>query len=442
MGVTEKDRAQIGVWLEMSSATGWTAEGMIRLLGFLIEGAALSQRIVFRIVVLDAIRSAAAADLSDLRARLDFDYTLHSPADAGGDAVGADQSHDAQMSRLASFANENVPVDGWLILFPHFDSGVLLNGRKVLVFPDAIPCVFPVFEGNVWAEEGGHRQWLRRIERTVLAADRVITFSEHVAKEHAVKLFGVSADDIDVIPHALPDLGALLPFVTDGARTVETTRTAAGLLRAHFRDGGNVYLSDFPFEEVNYVAVSTKDRVTKNMRRVVSAVENLLRKKFVDIKLFTTAEIPAAGEGISRIVWGHGLEGDVVSMPELPRDVHAAFFHCAALTVHPSFFEGGSAPFPFGESVSVGTPCIMAEGPHTRELAADYPQMGRYMFDPYDGASLEALIEDVLARRPEVLAHQRTIYEQLMRASDWERVALSYARSVVPDFQRLRLQEE
>ena len=55
------------------------------------------------------------------------------------------------------------------------------------------------------------------------------------------------------------------------------------------------------------------------------------------------------------------LQTDVISVPGLPSDVHAAFFQLARLTVVPTMFEGGF-PFPFCESLSVGTPVVSGVG--------------------------------------------------------------------------------
>jgi len=119
-----------------------------------------------------------------------------------------------------------------------------------------------------------------------------------------------------------------------------------------------------------------------------------------------------------------------VSMPDLPRDVHAAFYHCAELTVHPSVFEGGRAPFPFSEGISVGTPCLMADGPHVRELVEDWPDLAPYVFDPNAADALADMIVAVSTDRAAVTQRQAEIYAQ-MQQRGWQQVADEYARAAL-----------
>ena len=174
-----------------------------------------------------------------------------------------------------------------------------------------------------------------------------------------------------VAPHAQPDLRPHLPFLpADGNRTTFSRNKAATLLRNQAEARGWRHLVDFPFEHVDYVVVSTQDRQTKNVVTVVDAVAQLLRHEALDLKLLMTTPIHvgATWTPLPGRIASDGLDLDVLSLPDLPRDVHAALYHGASLAIHASFYEGGQAPFPFHEAVSVGTPCLIADGPHTREF--------------------------------------------------------------------------
>jgi glycosyltransferase involved in cell wall biosynthesis len=124
-----------------------------------------------------------------------------------------------------------------------------------------------------------------------------------------------------------------------------------------------------------------------------------------------------------------GLDLDVLSLPDLPRDVHAALYHGASLAIHASFYEGGQAPFPFHEAVSVGTPCLIADGPHTREFLGTTDSQG-FVFDPYDPLSLAMAIRAILSDRAAALSRQRAFIAG-MPARGWGDVAADYASAAL-----------
>lgn len=422
--MTANRRGAIGIWAQWPKDARWSNEGMTRLLGFLIEGIAQSGNYVFRVVLPDDIRDAAENDLGTLNAVLGRDYTLHSPRDA---SVESDS-----FSSLAAFANGHVPVEAWLSLFPNFSIATHLEAPVTVIFPDAIPKAFHSFDDRAWGPEGYHLRWANDVRELLSSAAGVVTFSDHVAREQVAGLFGFPSERTTICPHAAPDLGPLLPFVEAGRRTSGSIAKAADLLRRECSARGSRYLADFPFEQVAYVAVSTQDRVTKNIQLVARALDVLLRERRKDIKVLTTAPLHFSEHWavLPQVVEERLSQFDLVSIPDLPRDVHASFLHCAAMVVHPSIFEGGHAPFPFYEAVSVGTPCIMAKGPHIEELAVSEPGIRDFCFDPNDSDGLANMICDVLDRRAEALHAQLEIYRRLQR-NNWASVAAIYAEAAI-----------
>jgi glycosyltransferase involved in cell wall biosynthesis len=332
------------------------------------------------------------------------------------------------------FANAEVKVDGWLLLSPACVNGLALNGRRVIMFADAIPMEFAAsYAPAEWMEEGRWSQWWPRAQHSLSQVDGVITFSRHVAERHLQGLFGVDAARIAVIPHAPPDLSPDLPTLSpDRRRTPESRRDAANLLRRHAADRGWAYLVDFPFEDVNYVAVSTQDRPTKNIPIVIEAVRRLIRHEYSNVKLFMTTILRenTPGCAVPDALRETRLQLDAVSMPNLPKAEHAAFYHCAAVTVHPALFEGGAMAFPFPESVGLGTPCLMARGPHIREMLESFPELEPWVFDPYDTDGLVKLIRETIADRARVLTEQLASFER-MRQRTWAQVANEYADTVL-----------
>ena len=335
------------------------------------------------------------------------------------------------------FANTEVKVDGWLLLSPDCVNGLALNGRRVSMFADAIPMEFAAsFTPAEWLEEGRWSQWWPRAQHSLSQVDGVITFSRHVAERHLQGLFGVDAARIAVIPHAPPDLSPDLPSLSpDRRRTPESRRDAANLLRRFAADQGWAYLVDFPFEDVNYVAVSTQDRPTKNIPIVIEAVRRLIRHEYSNVKLFMTTILQENDPGcaVPNALREARLQLDAVSMPNLPKAEHAAFYHCAAVTVHPALFEGGATAFPFPESVGLGTPCLMARGPHIREMLESFPELGPWVFDSYDTDGLVKLIRETIADRARVLTEQLASFERI-RQRTWAQVADEYADAVLGRF--------
>ena len=417
-------RRAVGIWAEWPEGARWSNEGMTRLLGFLIEGIARGDDFVFRIALPDSIRDAAEADLSKLDAEIGRDFTLHSPRDAGIEG--------GTFQQLADFANQHVPVEAWLTLFPNFSSANRLDAPVTVVFPDAIPKSFHEFGDRVWGSGGFHNQWEGHVRQLLSHARGVITFSDHVARDHAGSLFGVPRDRVTVVPHAAPDLKPLLPFLEARKQTDDSLREAAQLLRDECASRDDYYLRHFPFEEVPYLAVSTQDRVTKNLQLAARALLVLLRERRVDMKMLTTATLhfDESWAVLPHLVEETQSQFDILAIPDLPRQAHAAFLHCAAVAVHPSLFEGGHAPFPFYEAVSVGTPCIMALGPHIEELSIHEPEIAEYCFDPTDAQRLANLVTEVIANRDEVARRQGEIYRRLQR-TDWAGVAKSYAEAAL-----------
>jgi len=421
-----KVRPPIGVWLEANRGDQWAHQGMTRLLGFIIGGLAVGGEYQFHLVLPDYIRDEAAADLRTFGAVEGVDYVIHSPAQYGATA--------GTFAELAHFANQHVPVAAWISLFPQFASARHLKAPVTAVFPDAIPLIFPDFSDHSWGKNGHHVKWRERVQELLDHVERVITFSEHVARDHVCRLFGVDYSRTRVVVGAPPDLSEHLPYIVDRQRSAHSLQMAAHALRRHASERGWSYLESYPFEEVPFIAVSTQDRVTKNIRIVADAVTHLVRHSGVDVRMFMTAQFVrgATWSPLPRVVEDAQLHRDVVSVPDLPNAVHAAFYHAAELAIHPSIFEGGAGTFPFLEAASVGTPCLMADGPHQRELNAQTPGLARFTFDPNDAQGLSLLIRDVMANRAEIVEEQRAIYD-LLRQRGWSDVARAYARAALDE---------
>jgi glycosyltransferase involved in cell wall biosynthesis len=156
------------------------------------------------------------------------------------------------------------------------------------------------------------------------------------------------------------------------------------------------------------------------------------------VKLFLTAPFNFGEDWtrLPRIVEQRQLTKDVVSMHNLPREVHAALFHAASLTVHASFYEGIIGCLPLFESISVGTPCLFARGPHSDELLDAELGLSPFAFDPYDTRALIDLVRWTLANRESALSIQQEICARL-RKRTWADVADGYVEAALAGSRRL-----
>ena len=438
------DRLRIGIWWELPPGARWANEGVSRVVGFLIEGAALNQRYQFNLVVRRGMAGEVSDDLRSLHAVEGVDWQVHEPnldeeklyrrealTKGGGDTSPDDIA-------LALFANAKVPVEGWVITFPHFTGSMWLEQSKAVLMPDAIPFDFPLGWIQEWTEGGFWPTWRKRAQKVCASADAVINFSEHVANRHTIPLLGIERRKIKVVPLAPPDLIKALPFVKNRRQTAESRGEAAAILRHHAATRGLNYLRNFPFEECTFLVGATQDRPTKNLGFVADAVERMIRKEGEDVKLFLTAPFNFAADWtrLPRIVEHRQLTKDVVSMHNLPREVHAALFHAASLTVHASFYEGIIGCLPLFESISVGTPCLFARGPHSDELLDAEPGLSPFAFDPYDTRALIDLVTSTLADRESALSIQQEICARL-RKRTWADVADGYVEAALAGSRRL-----
>lgn len=437
--MAEAPRIPIGIWSELGAGARWANEGVSRVIGFVIEGAAKSQKYLFHVVVQAGLGDAVRADLRTLHAVEGRDWLVSEPDPLkcrellNHPELSDLPPNDRPMAAAALYCNDHIPVEGWFVSFPFFTGAIHLSKPKATLMPDALGYDFPSgWSANDWSETGGQVTWRERSAKVLAASDVAITFSRHVAERHVVPLLNTPMEKIRVVPLAPPDLSELLPFIENRRRTPATRQAAADLLRQYMAIKGVDYLQDFPFEDVPFVVTATQDRITKNLGRVAEAVRRLVRERRQNIKLLLTAKIDSASDWslLPRIVDQHQLNRDLISLHDVPREVHAAMLHCAAVTVHPTLFEGIIGALPFYESLSLGTPCVMARGPHVSELLAAEPDLEPYIFDPYDIDGLADLILMARDNRTAMLDAQLPIFERLRRY-DWHQVAEAYAEAAI-----------
>jgi glycosyltransferase involved in cell wall biosynthesis len=407
----------------------------------LYQNGLLTVRNLFRDLCLawhDPVATAAAIAPTLERQRLGPARRLGRTLRSWAAALGANEGNaaapplppPANVPRRVRQANtRRLPeTDGWLLLDPGQVTGLQLPGRRVALLLNVIPFDFPFsLDAAEWHPGGRWDRWKRVAFEMLETVDGVITASLDVVDRPVAGLFNISPAKLTTIPAAVPDLWPLLPYrPADRVPTCESRHAAGCVLRKHALEHGWPYLMDFPFEDVPYIFVVAQDCPTQNVSLAAEAVQLLLRREYFDIKLFTTARLePGESAGpVSRMVREAGLQFEVLSVPGLPPAAYAAFYHCAAMTVYPAYAEDGLAATRFAESVSLGTPCLMAAGPHSHQSG-----LLPFLFDPYDAEALARLIRRIAMDRPSALAAQSAILGRLPRHS-WGDVAERYATIV------------
>lgn len=431
-------RVPIGIWSEHPAGARWANEGVSRVVGFLIEGAAARGNYRFHVVVRRELLAEVQDDLRHLDAVEGVDWVVHSPTPEqenkwyGQARARVTPDIAPENAALALFANAEVPVDGWVVIFPNFTGSLLLERSKAVLMPDAIPYDFPLGWLEQWGPEGFWPRWREQSSKVCADADAVINFSRHVARRHSVPLLDVPPEKIHVVPLAPPDLMTELPFVRSRKQSRSSREEAAAILREHAAERGIDYLRNFPFEQCDFVVGATQDRPTKNLGLTADAVERYVRRDRGDLKLFLTAPLHfgAHWTRLPKIVEGRQFHRDFVSLHDLPRQVHAALFHAAQIVVHSSFYEGIIGCLPLYESISVGTPCLFARGPHSSELLDEEPDFLPFTYDPYDVEGLITLIRQTLRERDQALEIQQKIATRLRRRK-WADVADGYAQAAL-----------
>jgi glycosyltransferase involved in cell wall biosynthesis len=433
-------RPRVGIWSELPPGSRWANEGIQRIIGFFIEGAAAARSYYLVVCVPTGMAETVREDLRELHAVEFENWEVVEPPEGfsinfsdAAQRLAGELGVSQEGARQAIFANQHVDVEAWIISFPHFTGALLLDAPRATLLPDAIPFDFPVGWGDAfWRASEGWPLWRKSAGLALRLSDSIVAHSEHVGQRHGVELLSCDPERIVINPHPPPDLSPLLPPIGRQGPGQASRAYAGLLLRDHARERGWSYLQDFNFEEAPYVVVSTQDRPTKNLIAAADAVRMLNRDRQLNLKMLTTARIQFGADWtlLPQMIQDERMEGDVVSLHDLPRRQHAALYHCAALTIHPSFYEGIVGTLTFFESVSLHTPCLMARGPHVEELLKIEPSLEPWVFDPYDHQELSEMILKALAQRGPLLELQREVFKRMSRRG-WDVAADVYCQAAL-----------
>jgi glycosyltransferase involved in cell wall biosynthesis len=320
-------------------------------------------------------------------------------------------------------------IDVWLNPNPFWTAVQYVTGPKLSLFHDF---VFHDYPASYFEED--YSKYLDIVAQAGRVIDKFVCFSSYVRRRHAIEACGIAPEKIDVIVTPPIDYSSifdpeLVPVRDD--RRLAQRYLADSLTRSLPLWQGDLerflflhHIVNYPFADADYIFVSTQNRPHKSMKTIAEALNDLIRKRFVNISVITTALLSVEGtSALERYLAAEKLFGDFMSLGKLDDLEHALAYTLAKLTVHTSPFEG-NFPLPFAESVSMGTPCIV---PFSAAYADFIPeQYWDCVFYEDHASALADRIVDVVRHRETVLQQQRALL-RVLSENTWEQVAGQYS---------------
>jgi glycosyltransferase involved in cell wall biosynthesis len=339
--------------------------------------------------------------------------------------------------RLAKNAN----VDVWWVPSPTLPGLEYLPKRVVVNFWDCVGAEF----GYLWGKrqlDVGHN----RLKIACHRADVIITQSFRNRDTRLANAIRVPLSKVAVCYLTTPlRYRSLLPeFDREGRKTVRSKEEAAEIVRSYvdrailrgvssditrYVDTGMQLenLLTFDFARASFAIVSTQNRPYKNVPFIVDAFLLMIDRYGLDSHLFLTCpfNFSDSSDPVAKAVLKRNGIGRVFSLPRIPNKVHAALYHCASCTLHPSLSEGGVGSYPFLEGMAVGTPGLSAACEYMTEGLRLHPQYRDLTFSPRNRAVAARQISVVLRDPASAFERQRAIFDQ-HAAWTWRDVAAVY----------------
>lgn len=227
-----------------------------------------------------------------------------------------------------------------------------------------------------------------------------ITYCNYVKKTLMEREYMKEPWQTKAIPHSNHDLLPYIHIDEALAKQNHTTKDYTDFFSWNLLQTGRV----------RYLFYASQPRHNKNIITMLRAYEYLIRKRFVRVRLFLTANVYNNAE-VSKFIEDHALSHHVMTFPNVSNQKLAALYHCATLVVNPTLYEGGF-PFTFGEGMSVGTPSVMSDIPQVREVL-EPAGLEDIMFDPYDWRAMADKIEYALQHVDELYERELPLYQKL-----------------------------
>lgn len=274
------------------------------------------------------------------------------------------------------------------------------KGTVVINAPDLIPEEFPL----AFASNGiGQTIPVMQIRKVLQNGKYFITYCDYVREELLLKEYNKTPNKVVSIGHANNDM---MPYLNISPAINTLNNTNKNFTKAYARSFLGKYAN------TRYIFYSSQSRPNKNIVNLIKAFEYLLRKRFINIKLFLTCSFDTYTP-VGEYIRENNLETEIVSFYNVPAKELAALYYCADLVVNPTIYEGGF-PFTFGEGMSVGTPSIMSDIPQIREVL-EPAGLEDIMFDPYNWKEIAEKIEYALSHIEEMYQLELPVYREMSR---------------------------
>jgi glycosyltransferase involved in cell wall biosynthesis len=299
-----------------------------------------------------------------------------------------------------------------------------IEGVKVINAPDLVTAEFSeLFSYDIYAV-----LTLENIKITINEGSNFITYCDFIKDSLLLKKFNKDSENVISIPHGVNSMNEFIQI-----ETYETMKLNAGtsFSEAFARNKLQTlplnkyclpYMGTFVFENTKYLFYASQLRPHKNILNLVKAYENILRKRYYNIKLVLTCNLEGDSD-VKEYILDKRLQKDILSFQNVSNQQLAALYYCAELVVNPTLYEGGF-PFTFGEGMSVSTPSVMSRIPQVEDMVCGY-ELEQCLFDPFDLKDMENTIIYGLENRKELLEKQSKLFNDLNKRT-WKVVANEY----------------
>lgn len=313
--------------------------------------------------------------------------------------------------------------------WPHFNQ---IDAPRLICVPDIVLADFPV---SFSPDKFGFLENFRSVERAVEGGEHFVTYSDDVKYRTLVDRYHIDPGNVSVVRHGANRLNELITVSGTADSDAATKAFCEKLLRIAMRKAiGNSIAANFYDNEIQFIFYASQFRPNKNVISLLRAYEHLLKRRYIGYKLILTGN-PNSLPEIAEFIKDHNLQNDVLCLHGLSSRELAACYRLADLSVNPSLSEGG-CPFTLTESLSVGTPVVMARIAVTEEVVTDPDLQDLMLFDPYDWKAIADKIEWALQNKDLLLKRQLHLYEKLSERT-WqtvvdEHVAILHRISSIP----------
>ncbi len=347
------------------------------------------------------------------------------------------------LRNILKFANvQNDEVDVWWTPSPVVQAVELLQKPNLVNFYD-----FFVGEyGYYWGTDQV-REIYYRLSLILSRSTQVITQSRFNKYEKIVHPFEVTPEQITVCNFAGPShYNKYVPiFEKEGVKSDRSLKQAGDIIRDEMllratstnrqedyaRVGGqNDLLTRFDFENEKYIVISTQNRPYKNLKFIIDIIEDIIEKSDEPVYFFFTAMMDFQGHSdkknpLVELIFKKRLQRYVFSVPRLPNRVHAAMYHCATMTLHPSLAEGGVGSYPFMEGMTMGTPGLSGAGDYTKEGLNIHKDYELITYRTNDKEHAINKISEILSNPGDAYEKQKPVFNAHKNWS-WKSVAKVY----------------